>query len=106
MLIDLDNDQWFDLQCLTSPYLWMPLSAAMEIMMEVFNEDRLEHPWNSHVCMVPRLMTQWWQKNLGKDGNVLFTAQVGSQFWSEAQHELLTISIILPLAYIDNYRGP
>ena len=41
--------------------------------MEVFNKDRIAHPWNPHVFVVPRLMTHLWQKNLGKDADVLFT---------------------------------
>ena len=58
-----------------------PPPAAMGTVLEVFNEDHLAHPWNPHVCVVPRLMTHLWRKSLGKDMDVMFTIQVGKHFW-------------------------
>ena len=47
--------------------------AAMEMIMNVFNEDRMAHPKRAHVLVVPRLMTHLWRKQLGKDAEVLMT---------------------------------
>ena len=49
----------------------------METVLEVFNEDRIAHPWNLHIFVVPRLMTHLWRKNLTKGADVVFEVQVG-----------------------------
>ena len=105
-LVEVGPEQWFELQKVQGPRLWMPPPAAMETVMEVFNEDRLAHPWNPHVFVVPRLMTHLWRKNLGKDMDVLFTVQVGEHFWGRAQHEPLIVAVALPLVHVDRHRGP
>ena len=58
----------------------MPSPAAMERIMEVFNEDRMPHPYRAHVFVVPRLMTHLWRKQLGKDVDVLMTISTGDHF--------------------------
>ena len=78
----------------------------MATVMEVFNEDRVAHPWNPHVCVVPRLMTHRWQKSLRKATDVLFTVQVGEHFLGRPQHEPLSIAVVLPLSHTPSYRGP
>ena len=75
----------------------------METVIQVFNEDRLAHPWNPHVFVVPRLMTHLLRKNLGKDMDVLFTVQMGGHFWGKAQHKPLIVAVALPLVHVDGY---
>ena len=41
--------------------------------MEMYNEDRIAHPWNTHIFAVPRLMTHLWRKSLFKDADLNFT---------------------------------
>ena len=84
----------------------MPPPAVMETVVGLFNEDRIAHPWNPHVFLVPRVMTFAWRKALSKDADVMFTAEVGDHFWSPAQNEPLIIAIVLPLAHSPDYRGP
>ena len=36
---------------------------AMEVVMEMYNEDRIAHPWNTHIFAVLRLMTHLWRKS-------------------------------------------
>ena len=45
-LVDVDHNNWFELQRVSGPWLWMPPPATMEISLEVFNEDRIAHPRN------------------------------------------------------------
>ena len=47
----------FDLDTVEDPRLWMPPPAAMETIVEVFNDDRMAHPYWGHVFVVPRLVT-------------------------------------------------
>ena len=84
----------------------MPPPAAMETIMEFFNEDRIAHPWNPHVFVVPRLMTHLWRKHLGKDADLMFTVTPGEHFWGKPQHEPLIGAVFLPLAHVNDYRGP
>ena len=74
--------------------------------MELFNEDRIAHPWNPNVFVVPRLMKHLSQKSLSKDADLLLEAQVGDHFWSKDQYKLLIITIVLPVTHVSQHRGP
>ena len=102
----LSKEDMFDLQQVEGPRLWMPPPAAMETVMELFNEDRIAHPWNPHVFVVPRLMTHLWRKALGRDWDVAFTVAPGVDFWDSSQHEPLIVALVFPLCHVRNYRGP
>ena len=56
----------------------------MEMIMEVFNEDRMAHPKQAHMFVVPRLMTHLWRKPLGKDADVLVTITDEDHFWDKS----------------------
>jgi hypothetical protein len=102
----LTPEDWFELHTMDEPRLWMPPPAAMETVMEMFNEDRMAHPHIPHVFLLPRLMTHLWRKQLKKDADVVFTLSAGSSFWPRSMHEPLIVLIVLPFAYVENYRGP
>ena len=68
----------------------------METIMEVFNEDRMAHPKRSHVFVVPRLMTHFWRKQLGKEADVLMTITARDHFWEKSQQEPPILAIVLP----------
>ena len=102
----LSPEDWFLLHTFSTPRLWMPPPAAMEVVMEMFNEDRLAHPRIPHVFCLPRLMTHLWRKQLKKDADVMFTVSTGASFWPKDMHEPLIISIVFPFAHVPNYRGP
>ena len=84
----------------------VPSSVAMETVMELFNEDRLTHPHIPHLFFVPCLMTHLWQKQLGKDADLMFHVKPGACFWPKSMHEPLYVAIILPLAHHEHHRGP
>ena len=52
------------------------------------------------------IMTHLWRKQLGKDANFLMTIPAGDHFWNKSQHKPLIIAIVLPFAYVENYRVP
>lgn len=105
-LTKLTPEMWFELRDVEGPRLWIPPPASMEVAMEMFNEDRIAHPQNPHVFVVPRLMTHLWRKNLGKDADLMFTVESGVKFWGTSQHEPLIVAVVLPLSYTPNYSGP
>ena len=77
----LSPDYWFQLHIQDRPRLWTPPPAAMETVVEVFNEDCLEHVHTPHMFAIPRLMTNLWRRQLSKDADVLFTNNVGLYFF-------------------------
>ena len=78
----------------------------MENVADLFNEDRLEHPYIPHLFSIPRLMTHLWRKKLSKDADVFFTVNVGPSFWTCSMHEPFILLAILPLDHVSKYRGP
>ena len=104
-LTEVTKDNLFDLDTVEGPQLWMPPPAAMETIMEVFNEDRMAHHCRAHIFVVPRLMTHLWRKQLGKDSDVLMNIAAGDYFWDKFQHKPLMLIIVLPFAYVETHRG-
>jgi hypothetical protein len=102
----LEPADWFLLHTFEDPRLWVPPPAAMETVVEMFNEDRLAHPHIPHVFVVPRLMTHLWRKQLRKDVDLMFTVSCGASFWPHSMHEPLIVMIVLPFAHVPRYHGP
>lgn len=106
LLTKLEPIDWFRLHEINSNRLWIPPPAAMATVVELFNEDRIVNPHLTHVFVVPRLMTHIWRKQLMKDADLTFYVRAGAPFWPCSQHEPLTVLIVLPLAFVSEYRGP
>jgi hypothetical protein len=102
----LSPKDWFLLYQINEPRLWLPPPSAMETVLELFSEDRLVNPHLPHVFCVPRLMTHLWRKQLSKDADVVLTLDTGNPSWPSHMHEPLLILIVLPFAYVPDYRGP
>ena len=82
----LAPDNWFMLYTQDMPRIWTPLPAAMETVVELFNEDRLAHTYTPHMFALPSLMTHLWRNQLSKDADVLLTVNVGPSFWTCSMH--------------------
>ena len=52
-LTEVGKDEMFELKDMKGGRLWMPPPAAMETVIELFNEDRIAHPQNPRVCCSP-----------------------------------------------------
>ena len=102
----LDPEDWFLLHTFKDPRLWSPPPAAMETVLELFNEDHLVNPQIPHVFLVPCLMTHLWCKQLSKDADVLITLDSGNPSWPREMHEPLLLLIVLPLSHVPSYSGP
>lgn len=83
-LVAVDKDTMFELRDVEGSRFWAPPPAAMETVMEIFNEDRVAHPTRAHVFAVPRLMTHLWRKRLGKDADLMWTVPTGDHFWEKS----------------------
>jgi hypothetical protein len=105
-LVEIGQDNMFDLKDVKAARLWMLPPAAMEVAIELLWEDKLAHPLWPHVLVVPRFMTHLWRRNLGRTADVLFTIPAGVPFWGSAQFEPLIVAIVFPLAHVSSYTGP
>ena len=76
----LSPEYWFEMHTQDRPRLWTPPPAAIETVVEVFNEYHLAHPNIPHVFAIPRLMNNLWIRQLSKDADVLLTINVGPYF--------------------------
>ena len=72
-LVEVGQDNMFELRDVKAARLRMLPPAAMEVAIELLWEDKLAHPQWPHVFVVPRFMTHLWRRNLGKTTDVLFT---------------------------------
>ncbi|KAL7530331.1 hypothetical protein ACHAXR_005038 [Thalassiosira sp. AJA248-18] len=102
----LSPQDWFLRHECEEPRLWCPPPAAMETVVELFNEDRLAHPKIPHVFAIPRLMTHLWRKHIRKDADLAFEVAPGAPFWPKTMHEPLILFVILPIGFTPSYRGP
>ena len=102
----LEPNDWFDLAINKASILLVPPLAAMETVVELFNEDHLVHPHIPYVFFVPRLMTHLSRKQLSEDADVIFTVKAGSSFWPCSIQEPLIVLVILHLVHVQHYSGP
>ena len=71
-----DTSDWFNAE--GEMFLWSPVTAAAETVIELLLENRLQNPHQSHVIVVPCIMKFLWRKKMGKEANLLFTIPVGN----------------------------
>ena len=102
----LRPEEWFSLRDILTPRLWVPPPAAMETVVELFNDDRLARPHIPHVFAVPRLMTHLFRKALSKDADLMITIKAGAPFWPKSMHEPLMLFVMLPVHHHADHRGP
>jgi hypothetical protein len=95
----LQPSEWF-----TKPFeedgvfVWTPAPAIADAALELLAESHHIRPWNTHVFLVPSLMTGRWRKDLSKASDVRVTLPFSEQYWSKIrEHEPLTLGIVFPL---------
>ena len=94
----LSADGWFDEgHKAGGPYLWAPPPAAAEDAVEQMCLSIHKRPDVAHLFVVPRLMTAYWRKTLGKVSDLMFVAPVGIEAWPMNMHEPLIFAAYIPL---------
>jgi len=78
-------------------FIWMPAPAAAEVALEQLCLARHKRATSTHLFVVPRLMTAYWRKQLGKLVDCMFYVPVGVPWWPETMFEPLTVAILLPI---------
>ena len=77
--------------------IWAPPPAVANVAIELLCEVRHVHPWNSHIVIVPSLMTARWRKKLSKVADLLISIPPSTAIWGESCFEPLTIAFVAPL---------
>jgi hypothetical protein len=86
-------------------FLWTPPPAIADVAVYQMAEAIHLRPWNTHVFIVPNLMTARWRKMLGKASDLVVTLPFDPVVWpKESEYERLTFAISFPLLARDPWR--
>ena len=92
----LDPNRWPEKHDSGGFYVWAPPPGAARDMLDFATDSILKRPDSVHVFLVPRLMTAYWYKVLGKATDVIFTLPCGSIAWPADTLEPLIVALSLP----------
>ena len=93
----LDPEGWFTQGHKHGAFVWTPAPAAAATVLDQLTTAVHKRPKNTHLFIVPRLMTGEWRKVLGKAADVVLTVGGIEGIWGRDQHEPLIMGIIFPL---------
>jgi hypothetical protein len=91
-LTTLTLEGWFDEGQGDGCFLWAAPPPAQLLGKAIHKQ-----PWNTHIVVVPRLMTRRWRRALFKEADLTFTIPVGTSFWPKEMQESLTVVICFPI---------
>jgi hypothetical protein len=100
----LSPEDWPSTHPVGGIYVWSPPPAAAEVALEWLGQSIHKRPYNTHIVILPRLMTSWWRKKLLKTSDVAFTIPIGSEISATANHEPLICAVCFPLSRLSD--GP
>jgi hypothetical protein len=78
-------------------FIWSPSPALACVAVDQLCEVKHIFSNSKHVLICPSLMTGYWQKQLGKLADTLFTIKENTRVWRKGMHEPLTIAFVCPL---------
>ena len=77
--------------------IWSPVPATGFVAMEELTRARHMDPYQSHIVVIPRLMTYNWRKRKSKCADTLIYIPAGSKpFWPSHMHKPLILAILTP----------
>jgi hypothetical protein len=102
----LQPDQWLlDPHDVDGNYLWTPPPVIADVAVFQLAEAVHIRPWNTHIVVLPGLMTALWRKMLSKTADVILTLPFDDTVWPrESQFEKLTFAIVFPLLDSNPWR--
>ena len=79
-------------------FLWTPPPAIADVAVFQMAEAIHVRPWNTHVFILPGLMTNRWRKLLTKTSDLILTLPFDEELWPrDVEFEKLTLAIYFPL---------
>jgi hypothetical protein len=101
----LEPEDWFLPCSCTIPCVWTPPPAAADAALDQLGKWIHMRPSNqTHIVIIPRLMTARWRKLLGKICDLVFTIPIGTSIWCASQYEPLIVGISFPLCRFRPWR--
>ena len=102
----LETEDWFELHTQDITRLWKPPPAAMETVVELFNEDHLAYPHIPQVFAIPKFDETPVDKAIIQGRGCFSTINVGPSFWPCSIYKPIILFFVLSLAHVKNFRGP
>jgi hypothetical protein len=93
-------EDWFDgsgNQSNMKHCLWAPAPASASVAIEQLCAMTLKRTDETHIIIIPRLLTSMWRKRLAKVADVVVTLPLDGPYWGLSQHEPLLLAICFPL---------
>ena len=89
-------------------FIWIPPPALADVAVKLMSKAQHVRPWNTHIFIVPNLMTSRWRKQLTKASDFLVTVPFEDNIWPElgesGQFERLTLAFAFPLLNSEPWR--
>jgi len=102
----LKPDEWYTLPFDSDgAFVWAPPPAAADAAVFQCAEAVHVRPWNTHIFLVPTLMTNRWRRTLSKASDFMMTLPFDKDAWPrESEFEPLTLAIVFPLLAREPWR--
>jgi hypothetical protein len=88
--------EWFTLGHTNGSFIWSPPPAAADAALEQLAAAIRKRPYNTHLVIIPRLMTANWRRLLYKICDLVFTVPLGANFWPTTHFEPLLVGLSFP----------
>ena len=92
----LQTHEWFDEAFEDGEFIWTPQPAIADVAVDLLCDARHIHTRTAHMFVCPALMTNRWQKKLGKVADFVFTIPVDTELWPKSHHEPLIVGFVFP----------
>ena len=92
----LEPEDWYLPHSQEAIHVWIPPPAAADAAVERLRISRHMRPNSMHLCLVPRLMTAKWRKQLGKASDCYFRLVADPAWDLGVQFEPLLIYCCFP----------
>jgi hypothetical protein len=92
----LEPEDWFEQVHKYGNFIWTPLPAAAEAVVDQLGKWRLKRPECVHLVVVPRLMTGRWRRALKRGTDFYFRVDWDEVWPLKELYEPLLIFVIVP----------
>ena len=92
----LSPQKWFDEYQSFGNFIWTPLPAGADAVVDLLNKARHKHPESLHLILVPRLMTDRWRRLMTRTADFYLKIDWEDCWNLEVHHEPLLCFICLP----------
>ncbi len=96
--------EWFTFGHTNGSFIWSPPPTAADAALEQLAAAIHKRPYNTHLVIIPWLLTANWRRLLYKICDLVFTVLVGSNCWPTTHFEPLLVGLSFPLCLHSPWR--